>query len=160
MTRALTIVLTVSLLFTRSAIAQDGRREAQRMHLAAGEAAAEGRFAEARELLEGALEHYANVNTALNLAEILRRMGELVASQQTLAAIGRGAYGEVSGAQEGQLRALGAEIEGDLAHVNIRMSDPPESLELRIDGNRRSLDEGRIALDPGEHTLTVVAPLR
>ena len=113
------------------------------------------RWTEALAAFERSRAHVDQPYTALNIAVAQRELGRLRAARQTLRtclAMPQTAADATLGRDAALLMAL---VLDALAHVSLTVDAPDAT--VRVDGEIAP-DAGEVALDPGDHTVTVNAP--
>lgn len=121
-------------------------------------AAEEGRLAEARTLLEDALEREPSAAFAFNLALVLEPMGELLDADALLGRLLAGDFGVLDAERRERVEQFRAEIRANIATVEIRTRG--RDAEVRVDGVLRGRTQGRrlsIEIDPGERHVELTA---
>lgn len=121
-------------------------------------AAEEGRLAEARTLLEQALEREPSAAFAFNLALVLEPMGELLDADELLGRLLAGDFGALDAERRERVEQFRAEIREKIATVEIRTRG--RDAEVRVDGVLRGRTQNNrlsIEIDPGERHLEVTA---
>lgn len=163
------LVLLFSLLFTTPSLAQpsstrraspsantDPQRQARSQFDDAARAIAEGRFAEARDLLRSSLALFPRPATAFNLAIALRGTGETRAAVAVFDALLSGEYGRLNAAQQEEARTLREGAAAEIATLVV-LAEGRDELELRVDALepiRLAAGETReLALDAGDHVV-------
>lgn len=137
--------------------AEDPRREEARQLFESALPLLEAqRFEEAQAPLRRSLELFPNLPTAFNLAVALRRSGDTNASIALFEEIAAGAHGELSEAQQGEVRAEIARARRDLATLRIRATGA-ERIRILIDGEHVGDVANRAELawqvQAGEHVV-------
>jgi hypothetical protein len=134
--------------------------EALRLFNEARAAFEERRYADARRGLERSLELAPRGATAMNLARVLRSLGEVVAAERVLDAIVDGRYGEPTAERRAEAIDLRTEVRREIARISISMRGA-ETAVVRVDGERiRSLADGASFehhVDPGRHVVVATA---
>ncbi|MEM9865338.1 MAG: tetratricopeptide repeat protein [Myxococcota bacterium] len=134
--------------------AQDEEASARALFREGSEAMNEGRFAEARDAFEASLERFPSRGTAFNLAVVLTRTGAYVEAIRHFDALIDRSYGRLSRPQRREVINLRRQARRQLAYLAITL-EGSDALNVRVDGRRY---EGRMPIDPGEHTLVITSP--
>ncbi len=138
---------------------EDAEAQAQRFFMEARDAFDEQRYADARRLLEESLELAPRPATAINLARVLRSLGEHLEMIVTLDALLGERFGEVADDRRAEAEELRREARATLAHIVVSASGE-DSVSIRVDGievnELADGDEYEQELDPGEHVIVGV----
>ena len=148
-------VVSVLLIATATARAQDDRERARELFDQGTTAFAEGRYTDAIRDLRASLERFESKGTAFNLAGAYRGAGRTTEAVDVFDRLLAGAYGAMSEEELGQTRALRAETQGELGHIRLTVERPPIA-EVRIDGERVEdtvSGVGNYAVDAGAHVV-------
>jgi hypothetical protein len=136
-------------------------RDARELFEEGTSAVHDGRFADARRLLEQSLSAAPRAATAFNLVVALRGMGEVVSAGDVCRDLLDERFGRLEQGPRGEATTLCDEVSAAVAHLTIHVSDAGE---VRLDG--LSLGEAtpaepiEVDVDPGAHALTLRAPGR
>ncbi|MCA9616269.1 MAG: hypothetical protein R3B99_00090 [Polyangiales bacterium] len=140
---------------------EPSRAEARELFLRADTLLTSGRFAEARDLLRRSFDAFPTAPTAFNLAIAARGVGRSVEAVAWLDRLAEGELGPLDEARLGEVRALRAEIEREIATLSIEACGG-EGTEVRVDGEVwlgfDGCQTGERALDAGSYVLEVRAP--
>lgn len=134
--------------------------EARQLFVLARTAFDERRYLEARGLLERSLELAPRGATAINLARVLRALGEPIEAGGLLEALLANHYGQISDERRVAAEAIVQELNHEVGTLVLVGLDD-ERATLRIDGARIGSPSGSILerrLNPGEHRVVAVAP--
>lgn len=127
----------------------------------ANAAADEDRFADARLLFEESLRILPRAATALNLAQVLRSLGELNESERLVDRILAGEYGAATDTVRERAEALRAQLAPAFAHVTVEL-EGAERASVRVDEEASvdvtAAEAHELRLDPGSHRLRVRSP--
>jgi hypothetical protein len=138
---------------------EDAEAQAQRYFMEARDAFDQQRYADARRLLEESLSLAPRPATAINLARVLRSLGEQLEMIATLDSLIEGRYGDVGEDRMVEARELRAEARASLARIVVSASGE-DSVSIRVDGVEvNELADGDAyeqELDPGEHAIVGV----
>ena len=116
----------------------------------------EGRLPEARARLEASLDLLPRAPTAINLARVLRSLGELLLAGETLEQLLDGRFGSLTAEQRESLIQLRAQVQADVGSVEVSF-EGAERATLSVDGERaatvESGDPFLLRANPGEHII-------
>jgi hypothetical protein len=116
----------------------------------------EGRYAEARDLLDSSLTLAARAPTAFNLVVALRGTGEVVRATTVCEQLLSGRYEPLRSDQEEEARRVCEAVQAEVAVLRVEIEGPADAV-VRIDGQpARSLGPSH-RVDPGEHVVVTTA---
>ncbi len=126
----------------------------------ARDAAAEGRFVEARDLLRGELDRAPRPAVAYNLSLMYRETGELTLARDTLTALLSNDFGPLPDEPRARAAQLLGEVTAGLATLVMTVTEGEAQLEVdgRIAGVGRPGQPVRHAVDPGPHSVVARWP--
>lgn len=140
--------------------ARDRVSDARRQFDAAVDRLKEGRFAEARDMLNQSLALAPNPATAFNLGVAYRGTGETQRAVEILSSLLSGAYGRINAERRAEVSALLAAVRAEVGTL-IVATRGAAAADVRIDGRSfgSTPDGGRVVVrvDPGERVVTVSA---
>lgn len=138
------------------AASQDPKQRARQLFDEALAALKEGRFAEARDLLERSMLAAPNPGTAFNLGVALRGTGQPVDAVRVFDALLAGEYGKLSRAQRKEVGELRKQTAADIARLEVTVRGAKQ-VRLVVNGDEPKLARGGkkqlLELNPGEHRL-------
>jgi len=157
--RALILLLAVSSLLP-SVAAADDRARGQALFVEAAEARDQGRWADARELLEESLAVFPHFPTAWNLVAALEETNDLSAAEQLLERMLEGEYGTLQAAERGSVTER-LESVGERLGTVVAIVPPDVGATIAVDdGDALEVDaSGRVVLRllPGLARVRAVA---
>lgn len=140
-----------------NAQSSDQRAEARDLFDSAVRAIGDGRFAEARDLLQRSLTLFPNTSTAFNLAVALRGTGQSVASVEVFDRILAAEFGALSPGQRTQAQGLREETAREVATLRITASGQGR-LRVAVGASEVGVVDGRgtveARVDAGEHVVS------
>jgi hypothetical protein len=151
-------IIVLSALVPSPALAQSSRDEqrARELFVEARAAFDDGRYPEARELLEESLGLAPRPASAMNLSRVLRSMGELLAAEASLEELLGGGFGLVEGERRAEATSLLSEVREELGTIAVSVAGALDA-EVRIDGVMAGhASPGaafEVRVDPGDHVV-------
>jgi hypothetical protein len=146
-----------------SAGASDDMAEARRLFERGKAAMSEGRFAEARDMLQRSLDLVPRPSAAFNLAVAYRGMGKPKEAHDVLTRLLAGQFGSVPPDKRAEAEQLKAEAQKDVAELRIVVRGATEA-DVRVEGaSAGHVRDGQpllVDVNPGEHLVTATAKLR
>jgi tetratricopeptide (TPR) repeat protein len=158
------LLLASALLFaTTQAVAQPEEPEAPppdpatELYDQGTELAQQGKWAEARDKLEQAVQLRASPIGLFNLAQAERNLGQLASAKRHFVAARAMAAREGSDDVARLADDSLAEINPRLPHVKLVLPRDAARIEVQVDGRPAEATAGDVEIDPGEHELVVTA---
>jgi len=122
------------------------------------EALAEGRFAQARQLLDQSLALAPNKAVAFGAALARERVGSFVAAEELLLALDGGDFGALDEVQRQRVAESLVSVRSQIATIELHAPPGVESVTVTVDGVQTPL--GVVRVDPGQRRITARAPGR
>ena len=157
MSRALAAALALSCLLASPPALADDRDRARELFEQAAGARAEGRWEEARRLLEQALAAYPQFPIAWNLVTAVERTGDLPEAERLLERMRDGELGTMSAAEQESVLVRLDEIGARLATLRVVTSGDADT--VTVDGSAVPLGttgHARVRVIPGTHELSML----
>lgn len=157
---ALVALLLVSSSGVALAQSSPDEQRARELFVEARAAFDEGRYPEARQLLEESLELAPRPATAMNLSRVLRSMGELLSAETTLEELLGGGFGLVEGERREEASTLLEDVREEIGIITVSIVGVDDA-QIQVDGvSAGSASPGaplELRIDPGDHVVVASA---